>query len=400
MIAPAGSLLGHIAVPGDKSISHRAVLIGSVCEGEVRITGFGRSRDTEATVRAMRALGVDVLEEDIDVLRIRGAGLRGLREPREPIDCGNAGTLLRLLAGLLAGQQGRFELAGDESLNARPVDRVAEPLERMGGKVETREGFPPLVIEGSSLHGIEYELPVASAQVKSCILMAGLLASGRTSVVEPVPTRDHTEIMLEAAGAPIARAPHRVTVEATDRLRLDEVVVPGDISAAAPFVLAATLLPGSELYVHGVGLNPRRTGFLDVRSAPLIAATVSAQEVPLLVDELPLLALAAGFARGESVVQGAQELRVKETDRLEAVTTSLRALGVRVAATDDGFRVRGVPSRPKGGGMDSQGDHRLAMLAAVAGLVSREGVEVGEPQAVAVSFPGFYELLDSVAQRS
>jgi 3-phosphoshikimate 1-carboxyvinyltransferase len=426
VIAPAGSLLGHIAVPGDKSISHRAVLIGSVCEGEVRITGFGRSRDTEATVRAMRALGVDVLEEDIDVLRIRGAGLRGLREPREPIDCGNAGTLLRLLAGLLAGQQGRFELAGDESLNARPVDRVAEPLERMGGKVETREGFPPLVIEGSSLHGIEYELPVASAQVKSCILMAGLLASGRTSVVEPVPTRDHTEIMLEAAGAPIARAPHRVTVEATDRLRLDEVVVPGDISAAAPFVLAATLLPGSELYVHGVGLNPRRTGFLDVlgrmgaritvfnrrkvggeqvgdldvRSAPLIAATVSAQEVPLLVDELPLLALAAGFARGESVVQGAQELRVKETDRLEAVTTSLRALGVRVAATDDGFRVRGVPSRPKGGGMDSQGDHRLAMLAAVAGLVSREGVEVGEPQAVAVSFPGFYELLDSVAQRS
>jgi 3-phosphoshikimate 1-carboxyvinyltransferase len=425
-IAPAGSLVGHIAVPGDKSISHRAVLIGSVCEGETSVTGFGRSADTEATVSAVRALGVEVLEEEVDALRVRGVGLRGLREAAEPIECGNAGTLLRLLPGLLAGQRGRFELTGDESLRARPVDRVADPLRRMGARVKARKGLPPLVIEGGALRGIQYELPIASAQVKSCVLLAGLLAAGRTTVVEPAPTRDHTEIMLEAAGARVTRGPHSVAIEQAEELRLEEVAVPGDISAAAPFVLAATLLPGSELYVHGVGINPRRTGFLDalgrmgaritifnrhrvggeqvgdleVRTAPLIAATVTEEEVPRLVDELPLLALAAGFARGETVVRGAQELRVKETDRLEAVTTSLRALGIRVTATDDGFRVRGVPSRPRGGGMESGGDHRLAMLAAVAGLVSREGVEVGSPEAVAVSFPGFYELLDGVAQRS
>jgi 3-phosphoshikimate 1-carboxyvinyltransferase len=424
-IEPAAALRGHLAVPGDKSISHRAVLLGAIAEGETSVRGFGRSGDTEATITAVRALGVTVDEDDVDSLRIQGAGLRGLREPGVPIDCGNSGTTLRLLAGILAGQQGRFELTGDESLRRRPVDRIADPLAQMGATVESDGGTPPLVVAGGELRGIRYELPVASAQVKSCVLLAGLYAAGRTTVVEPLPTRDHTELMLEAAGVQVTRKQRRVSVGPAEHLRLDEVDVPGDFSAAAPFIVAATLLPGSDLTIHDLGLNPRRTGLLDalgrmgaritvfnrrksagepigdveVRSSELTATKVTAEEVPRMVDELPLFALAAASAHGESRVEGAQELRVKETDRIETVTTSLRALGIRISASDDGLGVRGVPSRPKGGGMSSHGDHRIAMLGAVAGLASREGVELQDAQAVAVSFPGFFELLDSVTQR-
>ena len=424
-IEPAAAIVGHIAVPGDKSISHRAVMVGAVAEGETIIRRFGRSGDTEATIGAVRALGVTVDEDDVDTIRVQGVGLRGLREPVGQIDCGNSGTTLRLLAGLLAGQSGRFELTGDESLRRRPVDRIADPLAQMGAPVEATEGKPPLTIEGGELQGVRYELPVASAQVKSCLLHAGLYADGRTTVVEPLPTRDHTEIMLADAGAPVTRRPDRVSIGPAKRLRLGEVDVPGDFSAAAPFVVAATLLPGSELTIHDVGLNPRRTGLLDVlermgaritafhrrrsggepvgdlvvQSAPLVATTVKVEEVPRMVDELPLFALAAACARGESSVEGARELRVKETDRIETVTTSLRALAIRIRDSDDGFGVRGVPTRPKGGGMGSYGDHRIAMLGAVAGLVSREGVELQDAEAVAVSFPGFFELLDSVTQR-
>ncbi len=425
-VEPAASVGGHIAVPGDKSISHRALLVGAIGEGATRVRGFGRSADTEATIGALRALGVTVHEDEIDLVRVEGVDLLGLRPPREAIDCGNSGTTLRLLAGILAGQDGRFELTGDESLRRRPVDRVAEPLVQMGARVETVEGRPPLAIEGGELRGIRYELPVASAQVKSCVLHAGLYAQGRTTVIEPLPTRDHTEIMLAAAGVRVARRPGRVSLGPPERLHLGAVQVPGDFSSAAPFVVAATLLPGSELTIHDVGLNPRRTGLLsvlgrmgaritafhrrrsggepmgdlEVRSAELVATTVLPEEVPLLVDELPLFAVAAACARGESRVEGARELRVKETDRIETVTTSLRALGIRISARDDGFGVRGVPTRPRGGGMSSDGDHRIAMLGAVAGLVSREGVELEGAEAVAVSFPGFFELLDSVAQRS
>jgi 3-phosphoshikimate 1-carboxyvinyltransferase len=424
-VEPAAALRGHIAVPGDKSISHRAVLLGAIGEGETRVRGFGRSGDTESTIAAVRALGVTVHEDDVDRLRIEGAGLRGLLQPQAPIDCGNSGTTLRLLAGLLAGQEGRFELTGDESLSRRPVDRIVEPLVQMGAGVESAEGRPPLAIEGGELRGIRYELPVASAQVKSCVLLAGLYAEGTTTVVEPLPTRDHTELMLAAAGVRVTRRQRRISVGAVERLSLGELVVPGDFSAAAPFVVAATLLPGSELTIHDVGLNPRRTGLLDVlarmgaritifhrhrsggepvgdlevRSAELVATEVHAEEVPLLVDELPLFALAAAFAHGESRVEGARELRVKETDRIETVTTALRALGVRIAATEDGFTVRGVPARPRGGRISSNGDHRIAVLGAVAGLVSRDGAELQDPEAVAVSFPGFFELLDSVTQR-
>ena len=423
-IEPAGTLVGHIAVPGDKSISHRAVLIGSLTEAETDVHGFGRSADTQSTIDAVRALGVDVDEPADDELIVHGVGLHGLRPAS--VDCGNAGTLMRLLTGILTGQEGRFELSGDESLRMRPMDRVAEPLTRMGAHIETANGLPPLVIEGSdALRGIEYALPVPSAQVKSAILLAGLNAQGTTTVIEPLPTRDHTELMLEAAGARVRRRPNSVSVDTATHLRLPEVTVPGDFSAAAPFVIAATLLAGSELTIHDVLLNPRRTGLLDVlermgarisvfnrrklggewigdlevHSAELTATNIGADEVPLLVDELPLFALAAGSARGDSVVSGAGELRVKESDRIETVTNGLRTLGVRIRARDDGFDVRGVPTRPTGGRMPSDGDHRIAMLGAIAGIVSRDGVEVGGSEAVAISFPGFFDLLDSVSRR-
>jgi 3-phosphoshikimate 1-carboxyvinyltransferase len=425
-VEPAGALVGHIAVPGDKSISHRAVLIGALCEGETHVQGFGRSADTGSTIGAVRALGVEVDERADDELVVHGAGLRGFRQPAAAIECGNAGTLMRLLAGILAGQEGRFELTGDESLSARPMDRAAEPLTRMGARITTANGLPPLVVEGTgALKAIDYALPVASAQVKSAILLAGLNAEGTTTVSEPVPTRDHTELMLAGAGAKVRIRPHSVSLEPAGRLRLAEVVVPGDFSAAAPFLVAATLLSGSELTIHDVGLNPRRTGLLDVlermgarvsvfnrrkaggewmgdldvQAAELVATDVGPEEVPLLVDELPLFALAAAGARGDSRLSGASELRVKESDRIESVTSGLRTLGVRIRARDDGFDVKGVPARPTGGRMPSDGDHRIAVLAAVAGLVSREGVDVGGAEAVAISFPGFFDLLAQVAQR-
>jgi 3-phosphoshikimate 1-carboxyvinyltransferase len=425
-VEPAGALVGHIAVPGDKSISHRAVLIGALCEGESRVRGFGRSADTESTIAAVRTLGVQVDEPADDELVVHGAGLRGLRPPGAPIDCGNAGTLMRLLTGILAGQQGRFELTGDESLSARPMDRVAEPLTRMRARIATNKGLPPIVVDGTdALTGIDYALPIASAQVKSALLLAGLNAHGTTTVSEPAPTRDHTELMLRAAGANVRIRPHSISIDPAARLSLEEVVVPGDFSAAAPFVVAATLLSGSKLTIHDVGLNPRRTGLLDVlermgarvsvfnrrklggewigdlevHSAELVATDLGAEEVPLLVDELPLFALVAACARGNSRLTGAGELRLKESDRIESVTEGLRTLGVRIRARDDGFEVKGVPARPTGGRMLSDGDHRIAVLAAVAGLVSREGVEVGGAEAVAISFPGFFDLLDSVSRR-
>jgi 3-phosphoshikimate 1-carboxyvinyltransferase len=425
-IEPAASVQGGIAVPGDKSISHRAVLLGGVADGESVIEGFGRSADTESTIAAVRALGAEVGEGG-DTVRVAGVGLRALREPDGPVDCGNAGTLVRLVAGILAGQEGkRFELTGDESLSRRPMGRIADPLGQMGAAVETTGGGLPLLIEGGALTPIRYELPVASAQVKSCVLLAGLLAEGGpTTVVEPVATRDHTERMLRAAGAAVRTSPGSVEVRPAERLEPLRLTVPGDFSSAAPFLVAATLLPGSRLRISGVGVNPTRTGLMhvlermgarislynrtasggepvaniEVEHADLVATEIGPDEVPGMIDELPLFALAASLARGESVVRGAAELRQKESDRLETVTNALRALGVRIKSSDDGFRVVGVPARPKGGAMDSDGDHRIAMLGAVAGLVSREGVRIEGAEAVSVSFPGFYELLESVAHR-
>lgn len=422
-VEPAPALTGHVAVPGDKSISHRAVLIAAICEGETRISGFGRSGDTESTLAAVRALGVAIDEDDVDTLTVHGVGLRGLREPTGTVDCGNAGTLMRLLCGLLAGQEGRFELGGDESLSARPMERVAEPLRLMGAKIETTDGHAPLVIEGGALVTISYKLPVASAQVKSAVLLAALFAEGdETTVVEPLPTRDHTERLLALAGATVKRRPSSVSIQPAERLALGQVEIPGDFSSAAPLLVAAAIVPGSAVTVHGVGLNPSRIGLLDVlermgarvaiynrraiggepagdvevRASELVGTSVSPAEVPGMVDELPLFALAAGHARGESVVRGASELRVKETDRIEAVAEELRRLGGHVRATKDGFRVRGVPARLRGGIVDARGDHRLAMLGAVAGVSSREGVELRGAEAAELSFPGFFDVLEQL----
>ena len=425
-IEPAGTVRGDLAVPGDKSISHRALLVAAIADGESDIDGFGASKDTLSTVAAMQALGADVSVEG-ERVRVAGVGLRGLREPAAPLDCGNAGTLMRLLPGILAGQEGRFELTGDESLSGRPMERVAEPLRSMGARVETTDGHAPLLVEGGALASVRWELPVASAQVKSCVLLAGLYAGdGPTTTVEPFASRDHTERMLEAAGVRMRRKAREAAVWPVERLRPLSLEIPGDFSSAAPFVLAATLLAGSELRLHGVGTNPTRTGFvavlermgariavfnrrkaggepvadLEVHSAELTATEIAPEEVPALLDELPLFALAAALARGESVVRGAAELRVKESDRLETVKDALRPLGVRIEIRHDGLRVRGVPSRPKGGGVvDAAGDHRIAMLGAVAGLVSREGVDLRGAESAAVSFPDFFAMLDSLALR-
>jgi 3-phosphoshikimate 1-carboxyvinyltransferase len=421
-IEPAAALDGHFAVPGDKSISHRSLLLGAISDGTTEIRGFGRSGDTESTLRAVRALGVQV-DDDGGFLTVHGKGLRGLRAA--DVDCGNAGTLARLITGLLAFQDGVFTLTGDESLSGRPMERIAAPLREMGAQIASTDGRLPLTITGAPLHAIDYRLPVASAQVKSAILLAALGASGRTTVVEPVPTRDHTELMLRDAGVRVTVRPTSVSVDPPARLRLGEVDVPGDFSSAAPFIAAATLVPESRITIHDVSLNPRRTGLLDVldrmggrvgilarrrlgaepvgdlevRSAELTATTIRAEEVPLLVDELPLFGLLAAGARGESRVSGAAELRVKETDRIEAVVDALRAIGARARATDDGFVVTGVPARPRGGRVDARGDHRIAMLGAVAGLWSREGVEVEGAESAAISFPGFYDLIDRIVQR-
>ena len=425
-VDPAVAVVGHVAVPGDKSISHRSVLLGGLGEGPTHVQGFGRSADTMATVAAMRALGVEVEDLGEDELRVHGVGLRGLRSPDGPVDCANAGTLIRLLAGIVAAQEGRFELTGDESLRTRPMERIAEPLRRMGASIETEDGHAPVVIEGTdALQGIDYALPVASAQVKSAVLLAGLNANRETTVVEPKPTRDHTELMLEAAGVKVRRRPGSVTIDPAGALRLGEIVVPGDFSSAAPLFVAVALVPGSDVTVHELGLNPRRIGLLDVlermgarvsifnrrragrepvgdvqvQHGELVATEITPEEVPLLVDELPLVALLGTHARGETIVRGAAELRVKESDRIEAVTDLLRACGARIHSTEDGWRVVGVPRRLKGGRVEARGDHRIAMLGAIAGLASKEGVEIEGADTVGVSFPGFFDLLDSVVRR-
>jgi 3-phosphoshikimate 1-carboxyvinyltransferase len=426
-VEPAASVEGAIAVPGNKGGSQRAVLVAALTDGESEIHGFGRAADTEAAISVVRGVGAEVDDDGGDVVRVLGLGLHGFREPAEPLDCGNAGTVLRLSAGVVAGQEGRFVLTGDESLSRRPHERVAEPLRRMGARVETTNGGAPVLIEGGHLEPIRYELPVASAQVKSAVLLAGMQAEGGpTTVVERVPTRDHTERLLREIGVRVGRRGSDVSVQPVARLAPFQVEIAGDFSAAAPFIVAATLLHGSELIVEGVNVNPLRTGLLDVlermganiavfnrrtlsgepvaelevRPAELVATTIRGGEVPGLIDELPLFGLVAGMARGESVVRGAAELRAKETDRIETVTNALRALGVRVEPSDDGFRVRGVPTRPKGGGVvQAAGDHRIAMLGAIGGLVSREGVRIEGAESVSVSFPGFFDLLDSVTQR-
>jgi 3-phosphoshikimate 1-carboxyvinyltransferase len=417
---PSGPLRGEYTPPADKSISHRAALFGAMCDEPVPVRNYLDSADTRSTLAALLKVGAGVEEADGDVL-VRGVGLRApLEATGGMLDVGNAGTLMRLLPGWLAGQPGGvWTLDGDQSIRRRPVDRVAEPLSAMGARVDAREGrFPPLTVHGAELSGIEYELPVASAQVKSCVLIAGMLADGSTTVIEGAQSRDHTERLLRRARVPFERDGSRLTVSQVDELELDEIVVPGDPSSAAFVAAAATLVAGSRVVVKGVDLNWTRTGFLriaermgavilgdleepgteadeepvgelDVASAPLEGTVVEPAEVPTAIDELTLVALLGAFADGETLVRGAGELRVKESDRIASVVEGLRGLGADIEATDDGFVVRGDGTPLPGGVIDARGDHRMAMLGAVAGLASSEGVEVVGMSAAAVSYPGF-----------
>jgi 3-phosphoshikimate 1-carboxyvinyltransferase len=427
--APAGPLRGTLRPPPDKSISHRAALIAAMGEGEAEIEGYLDSADTRSTLGAVEAVGARVEteaggREDGGIrVRIGGVGLRGAGPAA--IDVGNAGTLLRLLPGWLAGQEaGSWTLDGDESIRRRPVDRVAEPLRAMGAAVECRDGrLPPLRVEGSALEGIRYELPVASAQVKSCLAFAALLAEGETRIAEPQRTRDHTERMLAAAGADVAREGSEVVVRPARRIEPGLVAVPGDFSSAAFPLVAALIVPGSDVSVTGVGLNPTRTGLLTIlgrmgaefeveeqgdaggepqgriraRHSALHGTDVGGEDVPLAIDELPLVALAACFAEGRTEIRGAAELRAKESDRIASVAAALTALGAEVETFEDGMAVTGGGGLP-GGAVDSQGDHRIAMLGAVAGLASREGVEVAGMEAAAVSYPGFGADLGSLVR--
>jgi 3-phosphoshikimate 1-carboxyvinyltransferase len=425
LVEGTGPLAGELRVNGDKSVSHRSLLIGAICDGPVRVTGFGASADTRSTLAAVRALGVSVDELDETELVVHGAGLWGLAEPAAPIDVGNAGTLLRLLPGLLAGQpRGTYVLDGDDSIRRRPVDRIADPLRLMGADVQSSDGLPPMTVTaGRPLEGIRYELPVASAQVKSCLLLAGLYAEGVTTIVEPVATRDHTERLLQAAGASVTRERGAVSVRPGPHLSLPELEVPGDLSSAAFFIVAATLLPESVLFLRGVGVNPGRIGLLavlermgarigvfnrrttaagepiadlEVHAAELIAAEIEPDVVPAMIDELPLLALAASVARGTTVVRGAEDLRRKESDRIASVAEALQACGARIRPTADGWEIQGRHGRLRGGTVDPQGDHRIAMMAAIAGLYSESGVHVHDPQCIDVSFPGFRGILEAL----
>ena len=445
LFEPSGPVAGTLIAPPDKSISHRAALLGAFGEGEARVSRYLDSADTRSSLAAVGSLGAGVTiaesgEEALDVT-ITGFGLRGATPPADcaAIDVGNAGTLIRLISGLLAGQPGgTFVLDGDESIRSRPMGRVASPLVSMGASIEaTGDGLPPLRIEGRPLHAVHYEMPIASAQVKSCLLLAGLLAEGRTTVAEAAETRDHTERMLVASGADV-RVERRRPSLPTDpvggtigveglgegaSISLPAMRVPGDISSAAFHLVAGLIVPGGDVRVEGVGINPTRIGLLGIlnrmeatleveetghdggepvgtiatRHSVLKGTRVVSAEVPSAIDELPLVGLLGCFAEGETTVSGAADLRHKESDRIAGVVDALNAIGGEAEALPDGFVVTGTGG-VRGGEIDSRGDHRLAMLGAVAGLASREGVTVRGFGAAGVSYPGFERDIRSLLQ--
>ena len=417
-VASGGALTGRIRVPGDKSISHRSIMLGSIAEGTTRISGFLEGEDALATINVFRALGVRIDGPERGNVTVHGVGMRGLKTPGSVLDCGNSGTSMRLLAGLLAGQDFNCELTGDASLRRRPMQRIAMPLGQMRAAIATAEGgCPPLKITGGgALRGIEYQMPIASAQVKSALLLAGLYARGRTCVTEPAPTRDHTERMFAAFGYPVERSGSTVCVTGGGKLAATSIDVPADISSAAFFLVGASIAPGSDLTLEHVGVNPTRTGAIDilrlmgadielvnlreaggepvadirVRHAELRGVEIPVELVPLAIDEFPVLFVAAANARGVTVLRGAAELRVKESDRIQAMADGLQALGVAAEPAADGMRVTG--GRYGGAVVDSHGDHRVAMAFAIAALGAGEAITITDCTNVATSFPGFVEL--------
>ncbi|MGB0126812.1 MAG: 3-phosphoshikimate 1-carboxyvinyltransferase [Rhodocyclaceae bacterium] len=424
-IEPGGRLTGRLRVPGDKSISHRSIMLGAIAEGVTRVSGFLEGEDALATMNCFRAMGVSIEGPDEGRVTIHGVGLHGLRAPTGVLDCGNSGTSMRLLSGLLAGQGFAVEMDGDASLRKRPMRRVADPLGQMGARIETAEGGrPPLRIHpAGKLRGISYAMPVASAQVKSAVLFAGLYAEGETSVVEPAPTRDHTERMLSAFGYPVQCKGGHVALSGGGKLTGTTIDVPADISSAAFFLVGASIAPGSDLVLEHVGVNPTRTGVIDilrlmgaditlenareaggepvadlrVRSAPLHGIRIPEELVPLAIDEFPALFVAAACASGETLLTGAEELRVKESDRIAVMAEGLQCLGVEAEPRADGMRIAG--GAIAGGEVDSHTDHRIAMSFAIAGLASRGPIHVRDCANVATSFPSFLPLAAGVGLR-
>jgi len=425
-VQPGGCLSGRIRVPGDKSISHRSIMLGALAEGTTEITGFLEGEDSLATLRAFRAMGVDIEGPEAGAVRVHGVGLHGLKASAGPLDLGNSGTSMRLMAGLLAGQAFDSVLTGDASLSRRPMGRVTEPLASMGARIETAEGgTAPLHIRGgAALAGIDYLLPVASAQVKSCLLLAGLYANGRTCVTEPAPTRDHTERMLAGLGYAVERRGATVCVEGGGRLRAAGIDIPADISSAAFFLVGASIAAGSDLTLEHVGINPTRIGVINilrlmgadisltnerevggepvadlrVRSAALRGIRIPEDQVPLAIDEFPALFVAAAVAEGETVLTGARELRVKESDRIQVMADGLRAMGADAVPTEDGMVIRGAGPAGSllGGRVESHGDHRIAMAFAMAALRAEGEVVIDDCANVNTSFPGFDALARSV----
>lgn len=415
---PGTPLQGTLTIPGDKSVSHRAVMFAALADGTSHIHGFLEGEDTRATARMFEQMGVRIDTPTPSTRIVHGVGIDGLKAPAGVLDCGNAGTGMRLMAGVLAGQAFDSTLVGDDSLSKRPMRRVTDPLAMMGARIDTAaNGTPPLQVHGGqSLHGIDYALPVASAQVKSCVLLAGLYAQSETSVLEPHPTRDYTERMLRAFGVEIDFEPGRARLRGGQRLRATDVVVPADFSSAAFFLVAASIIPGSAVRLLQVGLNPRRTGLLDalrlmgaditienageqggepvgdlvVRHASLHGAVIPEAIVPDMIDEFPALFIAAAAAKGQTVISGAAELRVKESDRLAAMATGLRSLGIQVDEVADGATIHG--GRIGAGTIDAHGDHRIAMAFAIAGQLASGEVRVEDVANVATSFPGFDAL--------
>ncbi|MFQ5644356.1 MAG: 3-phosphoshikimate 1-carboxyvinyltransferase [Thiogranum sp.] len=419
---PGGSLQGRTRVPGDKSISHRSIMLGSIAEGITEVDGFLEGEDSLATLQAFRAMGVDIEGPDAGRVVVHGVGLHGLQAPSAALDLGNSGTSMRLLSGLLAGQAFDVEVVGDHSLMSRPMRRVTEPLASMGAVIGTTEnGTAPLKIRGGQkLHGISYDMPVASAQVKSCLLLAGLYANGRTCVREPAPTRDHTERMLSGMGYPVTRSDATACVDGGGKLSAASIDVPADISSAAFFLVGASIAPHSDLLLEHVGINPTRTGVLEilrlmganievinprevggepvadlrVRSAQLHGIDIPVEQVPLAIDEFPVLFVAAACAEGRTVLTGAEELRVKESDRIQVMADGLQALGIKAEPAPDGMVIEG--GSLSGGHVDSKGDHRIAMAFAMAALRASGEISIDDCANVNTSFPGFVDLATSV----
>lgn len=419
--SPIDSLQGDITVPGDKSISHRSIILGAIAKGVTTVHGFLDGEDCLSTMQAFRNMGVSIEGPVSQRVVIHGVGKHGLEKPENVIDCGNSGTTMRLLAGLLAAQPFDTELTGDQSLLKRPMERVSRPLHQMGAAISTTKGRPPLLIRGGqSLHGITYEMPEASAQVKSSLLLAGMYAKGETRVIEPGLTRDHTERMLTAFSYPIHKSGNAIVINAASECHGTDVIVPGDISSAAFFIVAATIVPGAELFIRNVGINPTRTGVIQilkrmgasikitnkrlcgeelvadlyVKHAQLEGIDIPAAMVPLAIDEFPVIFVAASCAKGQTVLHGAKELRCKESDRITAMADGLKILGIDAEALEDGIRITGGVIQ--GGVVDSRRDHRIAMAFTIAGSVAKEPITILHCANVATSFPTFVKTANQV----